>query len=191
MKPAIRPSVNPRRVVTPGSAPLRPFHPLIATSSGTSATNATAGCPYFGNDSASSDPESAAAAAGAEMIFSAIYAFRGLAHDPGLELLFFLQLRRHGVSLAAFFELADAHTVWGRRSLGRGHDVGRISLRDKALHHAVGVAPVTQRANLDLEAGSGGLSGRRRGRWRGRFRFGRPRRWRLCHSLQPLGGRFG
>ena len=46
-----------------GDRPRRgPLQPLSATSSGTSAMNATAGCPYLGNESASSTPDSRAAA---------------------------------------------------------------------------------------------------------------------------------
>ena len=65
MKPAIRPSRKPRPVVTPGTGPGRPFQPLRATYSGTSAMKANAGWPYFGNDSASSTPDTMANTDGA------------------------------------------------------------------------------------------------------------------------------
>src|SRR5687767_5781717 len=154
MKPVIRPSVKPRRAETPGMTQRRTLQPLIATSNGTSAINATAGCPYFGNESASSAPETIAAAVGAEII-CAICAFCGLADDPGFELLFFLQLRRHGISLVAILVLADADAEHRRRALGWSDHVCRISLRGQARHNRIGLPAQPQRGHLDLISRTG------------------------------------
>src|SRR5687767_10260990 len=154
MKPVIRPSVKPRRGETPGITPPRPLQPLIATSNGTSAMNATAGCPYFGNESASSAPDTIAAAIGAEII-CAICAFCGLADDPGFELLFFLQLCRHRISLVAILVLADADAEHRRRALGWSDHVRWISLRGQSRHNRIGLSAQPQRGHLDLVSGTG------------------------------------
>src|SRR5688572_12298483 len=164
MNPASRPRTNPCR----GDAR------KSDTSSGTSAMKAIAGWPYFGNERASSTPETAAATR-----FT-------LSDDPGLELLFLLQSRRNRIRFVAVLELADAHPEHRWRALSRRDHVSRIALAGEPLDDHVRFFALTKRGHLDGKTGAGRFGGCRRsgsgrglrcGRgWRGRGAV-RPRRW--------------
>ena len=83
---------------------------------------------------------------------------RRLARNPGLELLFFLQLRGDRLGFTARPELADADAIDGRRAVGRRQHVRRVSLRAQtALGDRLGLAADVERRNLDGEALSGRL----------------------------------
>ena len=86
--------------------------------------------------------------------------YRRSAGDPGLELLFLLELAGHVFGLAPRGELADADAEDRGRSGRRRHHVGRVAFGAQTLRNRFGVAADVEGCDLHGEAGAG--------------RFGRP-----------------
>src|SRR5712691_8715038 len=88
------------------------------------------------------------------------YPAQNLPRDPGIELLFFLQLCRDRLSVAPGLELTDAHAEHRRRPARGGEHVRSVAFRLEALGNRVGLVAVPERGDLQRVALAAGL-GRR------------------------------
>src|SRR5687768_9326686 len=126
--------------------------PARATSSGTSAIQATRPWPNFGNDSASRMPDAVASDSARPNAFKKRGRSRLLLHHERVELLA-AQLLLRLLGLGAGGEWSHPHV---EQAVLRGDEIGGEALDLQAADHRLGRRAVLERADLQGERADGG-----------------------------------